>query len=99
MFLIWIYDWDMFRDEPVQYPDNNPVLGRYLGMKIDFGPALKENTLKGNREAVNQLMHWPLNESDIKTPSHIYRCNTFDTNINERLGTDSTPYDYQDINI
>ena len=25
------YEWVMFRDDPVQYPDKNPVLGRYLG--------------------------------------------------------------------
>ena len=25
------YKWVMFRDDPVQYPDKNPVLGRYLG--------------------------------------------------------------------
>jgi hypothetical protein len=25
------YDWIMFRDQPVAFPDDNPVLGRYLG--------------------------------------------------------------------
>jgi hypothetical protein len=30
----------MFRDQPVAFPDNNPVLGRYLGPAIDVGPAL-----------------------------------------------------------
>ena len=23
------YDWVMFRDEPIQYLENNPMLGRY----------------------------------------------------------------------
>jgi hypothetical protein len=25
------YDWIMFRDQPVAFPDDNPVLGCYLG--------------------------------------------------------------------
>ena len=38
----------MFRDEPIQYPDKNPVLGKYLGASIDVGPKMTENTMKGN---------------------------------------------------
>ena len=26
-----LYDWDVFRYESIQYPDENLVLGRYLG--------------------------------------------------------------------
>jgi len=32
------YDWIMFRDQPVAFLDDNPVLGRYLGPAIDVGP-------------------------------------------------------------
>ena len=42
------YDWVMFRDEPIKHPDNNPVLGRYLGPVIDIGPAMTTNIMKGN---------------------------------------------------
>ena len=29
-----LYDWFMFRDEPIQQPDEKPVLGRNLGPEI-----------------------------------------------------------------
>ena len=29
------YDWVMFWYDPIQYPDENPVLSRYLGPAID----------------------------------------------------------------
>ena len=40
------YDWIMFRDQPVAFPDDNPVLGRYLGPAIDVGPALTAKILE-----------------------------------------------------
>jgi len=40
------YDWIMFCDQPVAFPDDNPVLGRYLGPAIDVGPALTAKILK-----------------------------------------------------
>jgi hypothetical protein len=46
------YDWIMFRDQPVAFPDDNPVLGRYLGPAIDVGPALTAKILKANGEVV-----------------------------------------------
>ena len=42
------YDWFMFRDEPIQYPDENLVLGRYLGPEIDIVQAMTDNTKKAN---------------------------------------------------
>ncbi len=48
------YDWIMFRDQPVAFPDNNPVLGRYLGPAINVGPALTTKILKANGEVVYQ---------------------------------------------
>ena len=42
------YYWVMFRDTPIQYPNKNPVFGRYLGPEIDFGPEMKAKTMKTN---------------------------------------------------
>ena len=44
----------MFRDEPIQYPDDNPVLGRYLGTEVDVGPAMRAEIMKGNSKVVHQ---------------------------------------------
>jgi hypothetical protein len=46
------YDWIMFRDQPVAFPDDNPVLGRYLRPAIDVCPALTAKILKANGEVV-----------------------------------------------
>ena len=42
----------MFRDDHVQYPAENLVLGRYLGPARDVGPAITEKILKLNGEVV-----------------------------------------------
>ena len=47
------YDGVMFRDEPIQYPDENTVLIRYLGPEIDVGPAMTDNIMKVNGEVVH----------------------------------------------
>ncbi len=46
------YDWIMFRDQPVAFPDDNPVLGCYFGPAIDVGPALTDKILKANGEVL-----------------------------------------------
>ena len=47
------YDWVMFREDPIEYPDENPVLGRYLGTAIDVGPEMTANLMKGNGEVMH----------------------------------------------
>ena len=34
------YDWVIFRYNPIQCPHEKPVLSRYLGTAIDFGPDI-----------------------------------------------------------
>ena len=50
----WFYDWVMFRYNPIKYPDENPVLGRYLGPAIDVGPEIMAKIMKANREFVHR---------------------------------------------
>ena len=46
------YDWFMFREDRIQYPDENPVLGRYLVLAIDVGPEMTSKIVKSNCEVV-----------------------------------------------
>ena len=39
------YDWEMFRDEPVKYLDDNNDFGWYLNLSIDVGTELTKNIL------------------------------------------------------
>ena len=48
------YDWVMFRDEPIKYPDKNPLLSRYLGPEMDVDPEMIAKTMRGNGEVVHQ---------------------------------------------
>ena len=50
------YGWVMFRDEPIQYPDKNPVLGSYLRPEIDVGPAMTANIMNLNGEVMYCLI-------------------------------------------
>ena len=50
----WFYDWFVFREEPIQYPDENPVLGRYLRPAIDVGPEMTDKIMKANGKVVHQ---------------------------------------------
>ena len=89
----------MFRDEPIQYPEENPVLGRYLGQKIDVGPTMTAKIMMGNGEVV----HWPtysgLKEDKSFNKSHISLRKEFDRNIRDKFGPDISPYDFPDINL
>ena len=40
------YDWVMFRGEPIKNPDENPVLGIYLGPKMDVGPTMTAKIMR-----------------------------------------------------
>jgi hypothetical protein len=44
--------WDlvMFRDKGVTYPDSTLVLGKYLGLSINVGPAMTLCIMKANGE-------------------------------------------------
>ena len=66
----WLY-WEMFCDGPhVSYPENNLVLGQYLGPALDIGPSMCAKVLKKNgrvvlrstlrnltREEIDRLVH------------------------------------------
>jgi hypothetical protein len=47
------YEMIMFQDEPVSYPENNLVIGKFLGIAVDVGPAMTAKILKNNGEVVH----------------------------------------------
>ena len=48
------YEWIMYREESklVAFPDENPALGRYLGVAIDVGPAMTAKILRANGQVI-----------------------------------------------
>ena len=64
----WFY-WVMFHDGPhVSYPDNNIVLGRYLGPTLDVGPAMCAKMLKRNGKVVPRSTLRALTREEIDSP-------------------------------
>ena len=48
------YEWVMFRDNEVPYPNEKLTLGRYLGPSTDIGPAMTAKILKENGRIVSR---------------------------------------------
>ena len=46
------YEWVMFRDTSVPFPEDKMILGRDLGPTIDIGPAMTRKILKDNGRVV-----------------------------------------------
>lgn len=46
------FEWVMFRDTAIMYPDDKMVLGRDLGPAIDIGPAMTRKIIKANGQVV-----------------------------------------------
>ena len=48
------YEWIMFQEEPnhAQFPENNPILERFLRPAINFGSAMTAKILKSNGEVI-----------------------------------------------
>ena len=92
------YDWVMFKDKPIQYPDKNPVLSRYLGPEIDVVPEITANIMKVNGE----VLHWStfhlLKEEQTTNQAHILMRKDFYSNIKDRFGPDISPDNFPDIN-
>ena len=65
------FDWVMFCDGPhVSYPENNLVLGQYLGPTLDFGPAMCAKTLKNNGKVVTRSTLRTFSREEIDSPVH-----------------------------
>ena len=89
----------MFRDEPIPYPDNNPVLVRYLGLSIDIGPEMTDNIMKVNGEVVHRSAYRGLKEYQWTNQAHISLSREFDSNIKDRFGLDISPDNLPDVNL
>ncbi len=89
----------MFHDQPVAFPDDNPVIGRYLGPAIDVGPALTAKILKASGEVVYWLTYRALTDVERANATHVCRRVEFDLNILDKFGPETTSDDFPDLDI
>jgi hypothetical protein len=83
----------------VAFPDDNPVLGRYLGPAINVGPALTAKILKANGEVVYWSTYRALADVEWANAAHVCHRIEFDLNILDKFGPETTPDDFPDLDI
>ena len=93
------YDWVMFRDESIPYPDKNLVLDTYLGPEINVGPSMTAKIIRSNGEVVHQSTYHGLKEDYNSNQSHILLSNEFDNSIRDKLGPYISPDNFPDVNL
>ena len=93
------YEWIVFRDEPVSFPNQNPVLGRFLGIAIDCGPAMTAKILKSNGRVVYRSTYRGLTDSEVGNQAQIALREEFDASIATMFGDDCTPEDFPDVGL
>ena len=87
------YEWIMFRDTSIPFPDSKEVLGRYLGPAIDVGPAMTAKILKANGQVLYRSTYRSLTEKELVDENHRKERADFDTSVHERLGDEATASD------
>ena len=80
------YEWVMFRDTSVSFPDSKMVLGRYLGPSIDVGPAMTAKILKANGKVMHRGTYRALTPKEIASEEHQKERQAFDASVLQKLG-------------
>jgi len=88
------YDWVKFRDTQVAYPEDNFVLGRYLGPSFDVGPAMTAKILKENGQYIHSSTLRHLTPDELICPLEIKTRVNFDSTIELKLGVNAKDIDF-----
>jgi hypothetical protein len=88
------YDWVMFRDNTPTFPDNNIVLGQYLGPATDVGGMMTAKILKENGQFVYRSTLRHLTKDEIDSTAHADMRTRFDKLIKDTLGPGATDADF-----
>ncbi len=81
----------------MKYSDDNPVLGRFVGIAIDVGPAMTAKILKFNEEVLHWYTYRGLTDAEVINQAHINFQEEFDEAIGTKFGADCSPEDFPDI--
>ncbi|KAI2496194.1 Reverse transcriptase (RNA-dependent DNA polymerase) [Fragilaria crotonensis] len=80
------YEWVLFRDTSVTYPDDSMVLGRDLGPAIDIGPAMTRKVLKSNGQVVYRSTVRALTADELADETMTKNRREFTEKVNAILG-------------
>lgn len=91
------YQWVMFRDTTAPFPEDDKILGRWLGPSIDIGPAMSAKILKSNGEIVHRSTFRELTQEELESEEGKVARRLFDEQIALKLGQPSTEEDFEDV--
>jgi hypothetical protein len=86
------YEWVLFRDTSVTYPDDTMVLGCDLGPAIDIRPTMTRKVLKANRKVVYRSTIRGLSPDEMADETMTKEREKFNESVKKLLG-DSFKYE------
>ena len=93
------YDWVMIWDNVPAFPDNELVLGRYLGPATDVGSALTTKILKSNGQTVCRSTLRHLNYEGLHYPIQKELRRAFDECTTHHLGPTAKDADFPAVDL
>jgi len=93
------YDWLMYRDNVLFYPDDKLILGRYLGPATDIGSALTAKVLQLNGQFVCRSTLQHLTNEELQSSVHFDKRRQFNESIATHLGPVATVQDFPAKNL
>ena len=88
------FEWVMFRDTAMTFPDDKMVLGRDLGPAIDIGPAMTRKIIKANGQVVYRSTVRGLTGDELSDETHKREQERFTESLEKALGD---PFKYEDF--
>jgi hypothetical protein len=80
------YEWVMYHDTSIPFPEEQLVLGRDLGPAVDIGPAMTRKILKANGQLVYRSTVRHLTPDEWKDEGMKARRQEYDQKIRQLLG-------------
>ena len=90
------YEFCMYHDSAIKFPEDKLCLGRYLGPSIDVGPAMTAKILKPNGNTRYVSTYRPLTNDELESPEMKSKMTQFDKQIHEVLGPSATITDLKE---
>jgi hypothetical protein len=90
------YDWCMYHDSSISFPDDRLCLGRWIGPALDVGPAMTAKVLKpnGNTRYVSTYRH--LTDEERAMDEIKQKMKEYNKEVHEALGPSATLDDIVD---
>ena len=84
------WDWVKFREDGVAFPDNQMILGKYLGPSIDVGPAMTQRVMKANGKYEDRSTLRQLTPKECMSPAMHKEQEAFLTSVSDCWGPKTT---------